>query len=123
MQEFLRPGEILLGDRAYSDYVTLAILRAQTVDVLDRLPARRKVDFRKAKKRLGQRDAFFQWKKGWQQSDLLSSEQWASLPEEITVRVIGFEAVIRGRKQRVRLVTTLLDPASLSSGQTPGFRT
>jgi hypothetical protein len=82
------------------------------VDVVARLHGARKVDFRKAKpsQRLGPKDALFEWRKGYRQSDILTEQEWAQLPEQITVRIIRFTAQIRGRKVRVTLVTTLLDP-------------
>jgi len=108
----LTQGDILLGDRAYGEYTTLAGLPQQGVDVVARLHQCRKVDFRKAR-RLSQNDALFVWTKGCQQSEILSAQQWALLPAEITVRMIRFTATIRGfRARRVTLVTTLLDPKS-----------
>jgi hypothetical protein len=106
----LKKGDILLGDRAYGEYTTLAGLPAQGVDVVARLHHRRKVDFRKAK-RLGKQDGLFVWTKGCQQSEILSATEWALLPAQITVRIIRFTTTIRGfRSRRVTLVTTLLDP-------------
>lgn len=107
--EYLSKGDILLGDRAYADYTTLACLPRQEVDVLARLPRTRKVDFRRVQRRLGRQDALFEWTRSQRQSDILSAQQWAALPEKITVRILRFDAIIRGRKQRVTLVTTLLD--------------
>ena len=112
MREFVRKGDIILGDRAYADYVTLAGLPPEGIDVVARLSRTRKVNFRRAIKRLGRQDALFEWKKGQQQSDILTPEEWKKVAEKITVRIIRFEAVIRGRKQRVTLVTTLLDPVA-----------
>jgi len=112
LKEFLKRGDILLGDRAYADYVTLATLPGLEVDVVARLARTRKTDFRKAKKRLGRHDALFEWCKGGRQSDILTPKQWEEVPEKITVRILRFEAMIRGRKQRVTLVTTLLDPVA-----------
>jgi hypothetical protein len=106
---FLNQGDIMLGDRAYADYVSLATGPRHGVDVLARLPATRKVDFKKPHQRLGRKDALFVWEKGYQQSKRLTPEEWSEVPERITVRVLRFEAIIRGRKQRVTLVTTLLD--------------
>jgi hypothetical protein len=107
--ECLKAGDILLGDRAYGDYVTLAGLPRQGVDVVARLHQARKVDFRKAK-RLGHQDGVFTWRKGCMQSTILTPEQWAALPEEIQVRIVRFTAACRGfRTQRFTLVTTLLD--------------
>jgi hypothetical protein len=106
----LQKGDILLGDRAYGEYLTLASLPQRGVDVLARLHGGRRADFRKAKKRLARHDGWFEWRKGYQQSGLLSAKQWSQIPEEILVRIIRFDAVVRRRKKRIILVTTLLDP-------------
>jgi hypothetical protein len=110
--EFLKKGDILLGDRAYADYVTLACVPRLGVDVLARLSRARNVDFRRAHKRLGGGDALFVWKKGYEKSRVLSPEEWSNLPNEMIVRILRFDAVIRGRTQTVTLVTTLLDPVA-----------
>jgi hypothetical protein len=108
--EHLQAGDILLGDRAFGDYATLAGLPPRGVDVLARLHAKRKVDFRKAK-RLGKRDGLFLWTKNPQQSGLFSAADWSQLPEQITVRVLRLTATLRGHRARhITLVTTLLDP-------------
>ena len=105
----LKAGDILLGDRAYGEYTTLAALPVRGVDVVARLHQKRKVDFRKTR-RLAKNDGLFVWTKGWQQSEILTPAQWASLPATITVRIVRFTATIRGfRGRRVTLVTTLLD--------------
>ncbi len=106
----LKAGDILLGDRAFGDYVTLAGLPRHGVDVVARLHHRRKVDFRKAQ-RYAKTDGLFVWTKGFQQSDILTPVQWRQLPQQITVRIVRFRATIRGfRHRRITLVTTLLDP-------------
>jgi len=108
----LEAGDILLGDRAYGEYTTLAALPSQGVDVVARLHQKRKVDFRKAR-RLAKNDGLFGWTKGWQQSEILTAAEWAGLPAQITVRIVRFTATIRGfRARRVTLVTTLLDPVA-----------
>jgi hypothetical protein len=108
--QHLKRGDIFLGDRAWGEYTTLAQLPRQGVDVVARLHAGRKVDFRKAQ-RLGKGDGRFVWAKGAQQSKILTAQQWRQLPARITVRVIRFTATIRGfHSRRVTLVTTLLDP-------------
>jgi hypothetical protein len=110
--EHLVKGDILLGDRAYASYASLATAPRLGVDVLARLTSTRKVDFKKPHKRLGRQDALFVWEKGGERSKILAPEEWAGLPDRITVRVLRFYAIIRGRKQRVTLVTTLLDPVA-----------
>lgn len=106
----LKAGDIILGDRAYGDYVTLARLPRQGVDVVTRLHQKRKVDFRRAQ-RLAKQDGLFVWSKSGQPSDLLSAREWRKLPGQITVRLLRFTATIRGhRARRITLATTLLDP-------------
>jgi len=108
--EELKPRDILLGDRAYGEYTTLATLPARGVDVVARLHQGRKVDFRKAV-RLNKNDGLFTWTKGGQPSQILSPAEWANVPAQITVRLLRFSATIRGfRARRVTLVTSLLDP-------------
>ena len=97
--EQLKKGDILLGDRAFGEYTTLAGLPPQGVDVVARLHSRRKVDFRKAR-RLGRGDALFLWTKGYQQSQILSAQEWALLPAQITVRILRFTATIRATALR-----------------------
>lgn len=110
--EHLKKGDILLGDRAWGEYTTLAGLPLQGVDVVARLHARRKVDFRQAR-RLEPRDGLFTWAKGGNASEILNAPQWRQWRAQVTVRVIRFAATIRGwRGHRVTLVTTLLDPQS-----------
>ena len=108
----LKAGDILLGDRAYGEYTTLAALPGRGVDVVARLHQRRKVDFRQAR-RLAKNDGLFVWAKGWQQSEILTPTEWAHLPAQITVRILRFTVTIRGcRSRRVTLVTSLLDPVA-----------
>jgi hypothetical protein len=107
----LQSGDILLGDRAFGEFTTLAGLpQLLGVDVLARLHQCRKADFRKAQ-RLGPHEGLFVWTKGWYQSEVLSAAEWQRLPAQITVRLIRFTATIRGyRSRRITLVTSLLDP-------------
>jgi hypothetical protein len=109
LQQDISRGDILLGDRAYGDYTTLASWPARGVDVVARVNAMRKVDFRKAR-RLANNDGLFEWKRSDTASKVLSPEEWRSLPEQITIRIIRFTATIRGyRARRITLVTSLLD--------------
>ena len=114
--EALKKGDILLGDRAFGEFTTLASLpKLLGVDVLARLHQCRKIDFRKAQ-RLAKHDGLFVWSKGWYQSEVLSAKEWELLPAQITVRIIRFTATIRGfRSRRITLVTSLLDPKLYSA--------
>ncbi len=119
--QFLKTGDIVLGDRAFGEYSTLAQLPRQGVDVVARLHHQRKVDFRKAR-RITKGDGLFVWTKGCNQSRLSTPRQWRKMPDQITVRLIRFHAAIRGfRHRRVTLVTTLLDPLLYPAGQIIGL--
>ena len=106
----LRSGDILMGDRAYGEYATMAGLKQRAVEVIARLHQRRQVDFRKAK-RLGKNDGLFTWTRGCQQSKIFSRQEWGLLPETIQVRILRLVVDVPGfRSHPITLVTTLLDP-------------
>jgi len=108
----LRRGDIVLGDRAFSDYASLAELPRRGVDLLARLHQARKVDFRRAVSRLGKSDALFRWCKGTTKPHYMSLRQWGRVADEITVRVLRFQIDEPGfRTRKVWLVTTLTDGA------------
>jgi hypothetical protein len=113
----LKKGDILLGDRAYGEFTTLAGLPQLGVDVVARLHQRRQVDFRKAR-RLAKNDGLFVWTKGCQPSEILSPNEWDWLPAQITVRILRFTTTLRGfRNRRVTLVTSLLDAGLYPAGE------
>jgi Transposase DDE domain len=110
LREELQEGDILLGDRVYGEYHTLATLPQRGVDLVARLHQKRRIDFRRAQP-LARNDGLFVFHKSPMPSTLMSPAQWRRLPEQITVRIIRFTASIRGfRQRRITLVTTLLDP-------------
>jgi len=110
----LKPKDILLADRHYGCFVVAAWLQRWQVDLIARLNTRsRKVNFRKAYKRLGSLDALFLWNKPGRASSLLTLKQWKSLPQKLIVRILRVRVQQRGfRTKELTLVTTLLDPAS-----------
>lgn len=112
LQAHLQPGDILLGDRAYAQYVIAALLQAGGVDLLSTVPTRnRKVDFGQALRHLGPEDALFEWRKSARPSKLVTPEQWAALPPTLTVRLLRVHLERPGfRPTSFVLVTTLLDP-------------
>ncbi len=56
-------GDVLLGDRAFGDFVALALLPLLGVDVVARLNQGRTPDFRKPHKRNRPDDAIFVWRR------------------------------------------------------------
>lgn len=107
----LQPKDILMGDRAYGQYVIVALLLSAGVEFIGRVPSRtRKVDFRKVKKRLGFNDGLFAWTKPVRPSAVVDRAQWDALPVEIEVRMLRYKEERRGfRTKHFVIVTTLTD--------------
>lgn len=112
LADHFRPGDILIADRAYGQFILAHWLQGLGVDLLARLNTRsRRVDFRRAAKRLGPKDALFQWTRPLQPSKLLRPAQWAKVPEVLLVRILTLRITKPGfRTREICLVTTLLDP-------------
>ncbi len=107
--EKLEPRDVVLTDRGFCSYAALARLLQGGVDCVMRLHQARKVSFREGR-RLGKGDRLVTWKKPAQRSEGWSVEEWAALPEELTLRLIRFQVSVPGRRtQEVTLVTTLTD--------------
>lgn len=98
----LSEGDIILVDRYYCTYFTVAMLALRGVDILTRQHQRRHTDFRKGR-RQGHRDQLVAWDRpqrpGWM--DIATYEQ---MPEQLTLR----QTEVAGRIP----VTTLTEPAS-----------
>src|SRR5260221_854649 len=110
-----KKGDVVLADRGFSSFPSLAMLLARGVDAVMRVHHFRKLDWR-AGKRLGRRDRLVCWNKGPLQGGLWSRAQWEQLPEEITVRLVEIVVVAPGfRTQKLVLVTTLLDAQTYSA--------
>ena len=107
----LAPGDILIGDRGYGNFVLLALLRQLKggVDFIGR--SARHADGRRRLKRLGKNDWLMVWNKGSNPSLWLPHAEWLALPAELTLRVVRGSCHVKGfRVRQVTLVTTLLDP-------------
>lgn len=110
-----KKGDVVLADRGFSSYASLATLLARGVDAVMRVHHFRKLDWR-AGKRLGRRDRLVTWKKGQRQGQLWTAEQWGQLPAELTVRLVEIVVAVPGfRTQKLVLVTTLLDAHTYSA--------
>ena len=108
----LKKGMILLADRGFCDFVTLAALFTRGVDSVLRLNGSRSCDFRKGK-RLGRGDRLVVWQKPRRQTRTATQKLWRSLPDQITLRLIVWPVAVPGfRTRKLILVTTLLDPVT-----------
>lgn len=110
-----KKDDVVVADRGFSSFPSLATLLARGVDAVMRVHQFRKLDWRKGQ-RLGRRDRLVTWKKNQFQGKLWSPAQWAQLPEALTVRLVEIVVAVPGfRTQKLVLVTTLLDAQTYSA--------
>lgn len=99
----LRPGDVLLGDRAYCSFGHFALLNRRGVSGCFRLHQRRK----------DQRSGVQRWTRGPKAPAWLSAGQWLRLPQTLDVRIVSYAVGEQGfRTRRVTIATTLLDAAA-----------
>jgi hypothetical protein len=103
--EALHPGDVMLADALYCNYFLIASLMTAKVDVLFEQNGSRITDFRRGR-RLGTRDHIVNWPKPVHRATWMTCEEYAALPEEITLREVKVGHQI--------LVTTLQDHRSVS---------
>jgi len=113
----LQPGDIVLGDRAFGAYVAMALLPLRGVDMVSRLNQCRNFSRRNAKK-IGPSEWLVIWTKPCNRPAYFPEEEWATVPEQITTRIIHVRIHIKGfRTQEIWLSTTLLDPGAYPAEQ------
>ena len=108
----LEKDDVLLTDRGFCSYATIARMIAKGVDSVMRLHQRRKLGV-KAGRWLGKGDRLLSWKRPPRSSAGLEGkcEDYHTIAPELQLRVIHWRIEVRGfRTQDVTLVTTLLDP-------------
>jgi len=130
----LRPGDVLVGDRAFCSFAHLALLRQHGLHAVFRIHQRQIVDFTPARphttptppagqkglprsrwlRQLGGTDQLVEWVKPVRlpthPPEWLTSELFAALPAVLCVRELRYRVPHAGfRTQTVTLVTTLLD--------------
>jgi len=137
MHKDLRPGDVLLGDRAFCSYAHLALCQRRGVYGLFRahqrlivsfVPGRRHVGPGKVGpqdaglprsrwlKRLGKHDQLVEYFKPKERPQWMSAEEYAALPESLVVREVRFRVRVPGcRTKEVTLVTTLTDAKRYSA--------
>ena len=112
--EQLSAGDILLGDRYYCGWFTLALLLQHGVDVVTRQHQLRTTDFRRGE-RLGKSDHLAVWPKP-ARPDWMDQATYASLPDSLTIRELEVRVEQPGfRVDSFVVVTTLTDAKRYSS--------
>jgi len=130
MHPELRPGDVLVGDRAFGTFAHLALLASRGIHGVFRLSQRRVVDFTpgrpqpprwntpeltgRARSRwvrsLGSTDQVVEWYRPYARPVWMTAEEFAALPLTLTVRECQYQVTQPGfRVRTITLVTTLLD--------------
>lgn len=137
MHQDLRPGDVLLGDRAFCSYAHLALCRRRGIFGLFRAHQRQIISFEPGRrharagkvppqdkglprsrwlKRLGKHDQLVEYFKPKERPDWMTAAEYAALPDAIVVREVRFPVRIPGyRTHEVTVVTTLTDAKRYSA--------
>lgn len=104
----LGEGDIVLADRYFSGWCDIALPLRRGVDILVRKHQLRQTDFRTGR-RLGKDDHLVHWAKP-PRLPWMSAEQYAELPDALTLRELRIRVAQKGfRVRTLVVVTTLLD--------------
>ncbi|MHC5763382.1 IS4 family transposase [Nostoc sp.] len=121
LYSFLKPSDVLLGDRAFCAYADMVSITQLGCDAVFRKHQSRTTTIRKGKI-VGDCDKLVTWYKPKRCPQGLSKDDFDALPSTITVREIYYYIVIPGfRTQQVSLITTLLDKSSYSTLEIVGL--
>jgi DDE family transposase len=115
--DHFQPGDIVLADRFFGSYWTIAALQARGVGVVVRLHQARVADFRRGR-RLGREDHLVTWTKPRHLPGWMSRAEYEAMPAQITVRELRVR--VRDRTKRVRdlvIVTTLAEGATYQADE------
>jgi hypothetical protein len=129
----LRPGDVLVGDRAFGTFAHLAVLAARGLHGVFRNHQNRIVDFRPGRRHavpgshqgrageprsrwvrsLGPTDQVVAWYRPQTRPRWVTAAEYAALPRLLTIRELAYRVARPGfRVRSVTLVTTLLDPVA-----------
>lgn len=112
----LREGDVVLADRYFSGWFDIALIRQRGAEMVIRKHQLRATDFRTGR-RLGQGDQLVCWRKP-SRPDWMSREQYALLPDELTLREVRIHVRQKGfRSKTLIVVTTLLDAATYPAAE------
>jgi hypothetical protein len=107
--DHLRAGDVLLADRGFCNWGLLAQCMQRNLHAVFRVKGIRRSDFR-CGKRLSHNERLVQWRKSWTPAKTVTAQEWALLPEVLTLRLVRCQLDAPGfRTRQVFLVTTLLD--------------
>jgi hypothetical protein len=108
LYDVLAEGDVILADRYFSGWCDIVLPWQRGIDIVVRKHQLRRTDFR-AGKRLGKDDHLISWPRP-QRPEWMSEEEYATLPDELTLREVRVHVVQQGfRTRSLVVVTTLLN--------------
>ena len=108
LSDVLTEGDVTLADRYFSGWFDIALLWDRGIDVVVRKHQARHTDFRTGK-RLDKDDHLVSWSKP-ARPKWMPAEQYAALPDELTLREVRIRVAQKGLRTRsLVVVTTLID--------------
>jgi hypothetical protein len=123
----LRPGDVLVADRAFCSFAHLALLRQRGLEACFRIHQKQIVSFRRSTRdgvgrdrggvprsrwlaSLGSHDQLVEWIKPRSRPVWMSAAQFNDLPASLVVRELRYRITAPGfRSHEITLATTLLD--------------
>lgn len=109
MWDALHSGDVVLADRGFCNFLDYYRLGLRNIDSVMRLHQRRTKGL-SLLKRLGPGDKLVNWHKSKPAPKGFTKEQWAAIPDTLTVRHITFTPNIPGfRTKKITIATTLVD--------------
>jgi len=108
-----KPHDVVVFDRYFCSFMMLALRSQRGIHVCARLHHCRRSDFRRGRK-LGPGDHLITWTRP-QRPTWMTPEQYAQIPETLTLREVQFAVTVPGcRVKTLTVVTTLTDPTVYS---------
>lgn len=110
MWDDLKPGDIALTDCHFASYGEIWSLQQRQVDVVMAFPGRRTANLRYVQK-LGRNDWLVEWSNDGYRPEWMDDQTWEKCPPTMLLRQTSLKVHdSRSRKNKVEIVTTLLDP-------------
>jgi hypothetical protein len=110
LYDVLAEDDVILADRYFSGWCDIALPLQRGIDVVVRKHQLRRTDFRRGK-RLGKDDHLVCWSKP-QRPKWMSQREYATLPDQLTLREIRVRVVQPGFRTRSLVVVTTLTDAT-----------
>jgi hypothetical protein len=139
----LEPGDVVLGDRGFCSYAHLALLVGRGLHAVFRIHQKQIVDFTPGRPKAtlrwpranpgrlphsrwvlahGPSDQVVVWSKPKRRPAWMPAEDFARLPDEVTVRELRYRVEVPGyRVAEVTLVTTLLEASAYPAPDLAGL--